>query len=96
MIVHFCDDAFLYVWKPHGVPSTFGKQSSFLESIVDMQFFAEQKNRFSLQEEYGLVNRLDNDTAGLLYFARTQAVYNLYLHAQDNEGVVKHYVAAIA
>lgn len=63
MIVHFFDDAFLYVWKPHGVPSTFGKHSSFLESIVDLDFFADQKRLFTSDEEYGLLNRLDNDTA---------------------------------
>ncbi len=83
MIAHFSDEAFLYVWKPHGVPSTFGKTSSFLENIVSMDFFVEQKKAFAIDEEYGLVNRLDNDTAGLLYFARTKSIYDRYIAAQD-------------
>jgi 23S rRNA-/tRNA-specific pseudouridylate synthase len=32
------------------------------------------KNQFSKTDEYGLLNRLDNDTAGLLYFARTPEI----------------------
>ena len=96
MVLHFCDNAFLYVWKPHGVPSTFGKKSSFLDTIVSMDFFTPQKDTFSLNEEYGLLNRLDNDTAGLLYFARTKNVYNLYDVAQDRWSVIKHYITAIA
>ena len=83
MIPHFSDEAFLYVWKPHGVPSTFGKTSSFLENIIAMDFFVEQKKTFTIDQEYGLLNRLDNDTAGLLYFARTKPLYDRYIVAQD-------------
>lgn len=96
MTLHFSDTSFLYVWKPHGVPSTFGKQSSFLDTIVSMDFFVSQIQVFSIDEEYGLLNRLDNDTAWLLYFARTKKTYTSYMIAQDNWSVIKHYIAAIA
>lgn len=92
MISYFFDEAFLYVWKPHGVPSTFGKTSSFIEHIVDADFFIDQVSHFTLEQEYGLVNRLDNDTAGLLYFARSQFIYDRYIAAQDAGDIVKHYI----
>jgi 23S rRNA pseudouridine1911/1915/1917 synthase len=96
MIAHFFDEAFLYVWKPHGVPSTFGKVSSFLEEIANADFFVDQKSYFTMEQEYGLLNRLDNDTAWLLYFARRQDIYDLYIQAQDRGDVSKHYIAALS
>ncbi len=96
MIPHFFDDAFLYVWKPHGIPSTFGKAPSFLEALIVEDFFVGQKSAFTAEQEYGLVNRLDNDTAGLLYFARSQALYDRYIQMQDAGQVVKHYIAGLS
>ncbi len=32
----------------------------------------------------------------MLYFARTQAIYDLYIHAQDAGQVHKHYIAALS
>jgi 23S rRNA-/tRNA-specific pseudouridylate synthase len=54
-----------YVWKPHGMPTTFGLQASFLDVLVkeNPERFVEQRRIWSRDSEYGLVNRLDNDTA---------------------------------
>ncbi len=50
---------------------------------------------FSAQEEYGLLNRLDTDTSGLLYFARTREVYAQYRGWQDEGKVEKYYLAQV-
>jgi 23S rRNA-/tRNA-specific pseudouridylate synthase len=89
---------FSLVWKPHGIPSTFGKEESFLDILKnkpqDLQLIsltallkekAEylpsfllssleeesdlqgrrncQLDTFGQDQEYGLLNRLDNDTS---------------------------------
>jgi 23S rRNA-/tRNA-specific pseudouridylate synthase len=40
--------------------------------------FSHQIDTFGHDQEFGLLNRLDNDTAGFLYFARTQETYDKY------------------
>lgn len=53
------------------------------------------REEFSSQEEYGLLNRLDTDTSGLLYFARSREVYASYRVWQQEEKVEKFYVAQV-
>jgi 23S rRNA-/tRNA-specific pseudouridylate synthase len=70
MIDNYSEDRyFRYIWKPEGIPSTFGKEKSFLDYFTESQnktiqeIFSYQENMFGKEREYGLVNRLDNDTA---------------------------------
>jgi 23S rRNA pseudouridine1911/1915/1917 synthase len=48
---------------------------------------------FSRDEEYGLLNRLDTDTSGLLYFARSREVYEQY-RAWQRAGIIQKYYLA--
>jgi 23S rRNA-/tRNA-specific pseudouridylate synthase len=50
---------------------------------------------FSRDEEYGLLNRLDTDTSGLLYFARSREVYEQYRAWQRGEIIQKYYLAQV-
>ena len=50
---------------------------------------------FSRQQEYGLLNRLDTPTAGLLYFAHDYDVYATYRKQQKKGEVIKHYFALV-
>jgi 23S rRNA-/tRNA-specific pseudouridylate synthase len=88
---------YYFVWKPHDIPSTFGAQYSFLEQIVAEQpsFFAALQQHFSKEEEYGLLNRLDNDTAGLLYFAKTPEIKQKYKDAQSSKKLSKIYMCDV-
>ena len=54
-----------------------------------------QKEFFSEQEEYGLVNRLDNDTTWLLYLAKTPLFKAKYKQAQSENRVEKYYIADV-
>lgn len=63
--VRYEDKHYTYVWKPHGIPTTWGIHRCFLDELCDAHptFFAGHIQLFSADDEYGLVNRLDNDTA---------------------------------
>lgn len=88
------DDSFLYVWKPAGLPSTPGGQFSCLDQIekeAERPFQRLQEVRTKDQER-GLLNRLDNDTAGLLYFAKTPVIADAYRAQQESALTTKRYI----
>ena len=68
-ITRYQDSSFFYFWKPLGIPSTFGKEKSFLDMLLDshdkhiVEIFSYLKDMFPKEQEYGLLNRLDNDTS---------------------------------
>ena len=48
-----------------------------------------------MNQELGLLNRLDNETAGFLYFAKNQEVFDKYKNVQAEGQVSKQYIAQI-
>lgn len=113
---------FYFFWKPHGLPSTFGKEKSLLDYIQQWdiesisgidntikpyidpslkelkdtsQFLKNQTKTFTKTQEYWLLNRLDNDTAGFLYFAKELSIYDKYRQLQAQNKVDKHYIAQV-
>lgn len=128
--------------KPHGVPSTFGEQESFLDvvknnmsekclvwtplsQLVPEDVFSfissrltssegiekwkdwkmerwemedmlrQQVETFGEDQEFGLLNRLDNDTAGFLYFAKSKKAFDEFKWLQKSDKVKKFYIAQI-
>lgn len=111
--------------KSHGIPSTFGKQRSILDSFQDPEelqllledsdfdqysqycyldwytkenlanFLDIQTKQFTKEQEYGLLNRLDNDTWGFLYFARNKESFQAYKHEQNKWLIQKMYLAEV-
>lgn len=63
-IYYLEDNNFYFVWKPAGLATSFGLQHSFLDQILEQKppFFLALGEQFGKEEEFGLVNRLDNDT----------------------------------
>ncbi len=100
-ITHYQDDRFFYFWKPAGIPSTFGKQQCFLDFLLESkdskveEIMIYLQDMFTKEEEYGLLNRLDNDTSWLLYFAQTPVIKNKYKEAQSDGNIQKHYIAEV-
>ncbi len=140
---------FLLIRKPHGIPSTFGKEKSFLDILKKnvsehtitwtplsellpaelfpfassrLQGFTELKKNdqnskninnttmwqcyieailrkqidtFGQEKEYGLLNRLDNETAGFLYFAKSQKAFDHFKSLQKSGHIKKFYLAQI-
>ena len=95
------DKYFYYFRKPYGIPSTYGHQKCFLDYLNEsddkniQSIMARQREFFSQQDEYGLVNRLDNDTTWLLYMAKTPLFKGKYKQAQSEWRVKKYYVADV-
>lgn len=95
------DKYFYYFRKPAGIASTFGKQKSFLDTLLEstdkniQAIVSWQKEMFDQKDEYWLVNRLDNDTSGLLYFAKTPLFKTKYKLAQQELIIKKYYIADV-
>jgi len=95
------DSFFYYFWKPHGIPSTFWKEKCFLDLLSESSdqyiksVLSYLDNMFGKEREYWLLNRLDNDTAWLLYFAKTPLVKEKYKKAQSEWRISKYYVADV-
>ena len=95
------DKYFYYFRKPCGIPSTYGKEKCFLDYLIESDdkdikaIIESQKEYFGEQEEYGLVNRLDNDTTGLLYLAKTPLFKDRYKQAQKDWKMEKYYIADV-
>lgn len=105
MLYIFSDKYFYYIWKPPHLASTLGKHESIIWCIwsewyrrsnpLIEKFYCHQTKYFNMYQEYGLCNRLDNKTGGLLYFARHPDIRNNYHHAQSEWKIKKYYVADI-
>lgn len=86
----YFDGNFYFVWKPQGLPSTFGLKNSFVECLTKDNFFVD-----NWLSELWLLNRLDNDTWWLLYFALNQDIFNEYKLLQAAWKLQKVYIADV-
>lgn len=99
------DDFCYYMRKPHGIASSFGRWPCFLDIIqnhnnihdVALKTVATRLvEEFGQQGEYWLLNRLDNDTSGLLYFAKTQEIKENRRTLQKQWAITKYYIADVS
>lgn len=101
MTIWFEDRYCYYAWKPHGIASTWGKWPCFLDCVNapqiqnDTPVLPDLSNHFSAVEEYWLLNRLDNDTAWLLYFAKNHANKKTWKDLQQQGRLIKYYLADV-
>jgi len=58
-------------------------------------FTNNQTSKFTKEQEYGLLNRLDNDTGGFLYFAKNTQIYSFYKEQQHQWEIQKMYLAEV-
>ncbi len=66
------------------------KPCSFKQASIQHQLSV-----FGNNEELGLLNRLDNETAGFLYFAKTKEAFERYRHLQNEGKIHKRYIAQV-
>lgn len=89
----------LLIRKPHGIASSWGQEESVLDIIKkygpDDNLRSHQISVFGEEGEYGLLNRLDNVTSGLLYFARSYEAKAEYMHLQEQWWITKTYYAQV-
>ncbi len=100
-ITRYQDDYFCYIWKPANIPTTFWKEKSFLELLLESEnpeikaVFQRQQEFFWAEQEYGLLNRLDTPTSWLLTFAKTPLFAQNYKDLQAKMQVEKIYLAEV-
>jgi 23S rRNA-/tRNA-specific pseudouridylate synthase len=87
------------VRKPHGLATTLGKGESLLDILIqhyqEHHLIQSALKEFGLNEELGMLTRLDNDTAGMVRFAHTQEAKLLRLQDQSKGNINKIYQADV-
>lgn len=73
----FKKDGLLAVIKPQGVASVPGKLPDICSAVLEKYPHIAQVNGFH-ESEGGLLNRLDNDTGGILLFAENDEAFEYY------------------
>lgn len=92
---------FYYIWKPHGIPTTYGQNICFLDMIKSSKeiqtqlIYTQLQNNHNHDKEFGLINRLDNNTWWLLFFAKNKNIYDEYRSLQSQWNVNKHYICDV-
>jgi 23S rRNA pseudouridine1911/1915/1917 synthase len=87
------DQAYIGFFKPSGVPTTYGSQPECFikevkESHPELFTFAGFK-----EEEGGLLYRLDNETSGLVLFAKNKEAHDKFI---QDKNLKKIYLAEIS
>lgn len=87
---------FLTYTKPHWIPTTFWQEECFLEWIIQREEIYQKKNLLLWPDcEYGLLTRLDNETAWSVLFAQTMEEVEWYKEKQKNHEITKHYLCRV-
>ncbi len=88
------DESILIVDKPQGTATTPGKSKNLCEEIFK-DFPLLLKVKGYKKDEGGLLNRLDNETGGLVLFAKSDEFFNFYSRQMKNHNIIKKYIAAV-
>lgn len=88
----FEDESLIIVDKPQGIASSKGKHPSLCDIIFDMYPSLAQVKGYNTKEG-GLLNRLDNDTGGLVMIAKNDAAFCYYQKMMQDEKINKTYNA---
>ncbi|MCX6823138.1 MAG: pseudouridine synthase, partial [candidate division SR1 bacterium] len=59
------------------------------------EILRQQVDTFGEDQEFGLLNRLDNETGGFLYFAKNIDAFHQFKNLQKSEKIQKFYLAQI-
>lgn len=101
MILKYFEDQYIYYfWKENNIPTTFWDEKCFLDCFTEhadqtKEIFNKLNNTFGKEKEFGLLNRLDNDTWWLLYFAKNQNIFDNFKLLQQQWKLNKIYIADI-
>ncbi len=89
------DDSIIIVNKPQGLAVTPGGSPSLCEQVFAVYPELGEVRGYK-QGEGGLLNRLDNETGGLVIFAKTEKAFEYYAALLKAEQVVKEYTAVVS
>lgn len=75
--------------------ASFAVSYNSYHQVAGSDFFAQQKEQFSREEEFWLLNRLDLATQWWVYFAGNKPVYTHWADRQAEKRIVKTYYAVV-
>ena len=88
------DTSIIIFDKPQGIATALGKKDNLCEIVFC--FFPELKEvKGYKKNEGGLLNRLDNETGGLVLFAKSNDAFLYYSQKMKNLGIDKIYTAVV-
>ncbi|OHD27675.1 MAG: hypothetical protein A2086_15565 [Spirochaetes bacterium GWD1_27_9] len=88
------DEFLLLIDKPQGLPTGFGQKESLCDYIFED--FPYLKNIVGYNKnEGGLLNRLDNETGGIVFFAKNDLAFQYYSTQMKEEKIEKIYEAIV-
>lgn len=92
----------IFTWTPLSTlipkelfPFVSSRLGDFKEAEDKEKILHHQVDTFGQDQEFGLVNRLDNETAGFLYFAKSQKAFDHFKSIQKSGKVKKFYMAQV-
>jgi len=88
------DESIIIADKPQGIATTPGKIENLCNKIFD-DFPSLLNVKGYKKGEGGLLNRLDNETGGLVLFAKTDEYFKYYSQQMKNHNIVKKYIAIV-
>lgn len=88
-----------WVYKPHGLATVLWTGCSLLDLLIQRYhnhpIIQQALESFGVEWELGMLTRLDNDTAGMVWFAHTHDSKLLWLQAQSQWQINKIYEANV-
>lgn len=88
-----------WIYKPHGLASTFGEHMSLMQLLLQyyshIPLIQNAIQEFGINEELGMLTRLDNNTAGMVWFASSHESKWQWLSDQSKGSINKIYEADV-
>ena len=89
--IAYKEPGLIIVDKPQGLPTAPGKITDNLFDEVSLEFPEVKKIKGHRENEGGLLNRLDNETGGLVFIALIQESFDYYSTLMKNDDIIKIY-----
>ncbi|MBF0121217.1 MAG: RluA family pseudouridine synthase [Desulfobacterales bacterium] len=88
------DNALFIINKPQGIATSFGRQKCLCDIVFSEFPYLKEVKGYN-ENEGGLLNRLDNETGGIVLFAKTDDSFKHYCKMMQEEKVEKIYTAFV-
>ncbi|PIU57791.1 MAG: hypothetical protein COS89_03635 [Deltaproteobacteria bacterium CG07_land_8_20_14_0_80_38_7] len=93
--IHYEDSDIMVVEKPGGIP-TLPARNGIKPTLYDL-ITKKYPEQLKINNEAGIVHRLDNETSGLVLIAKNPALYQELrkLFSEDSKKITKEYIALV-
>lgn len=93
-LIIYEDNSVLLINKPQGLATGSGKKENLCNLIFNGNPYLLNVNGYK-KEEGGLLNRLDNETGGIVLFAKSDEAFRYYHNEMKKNSIEKIYTAAV-